>query len=166
MLSQKSPIPSPALPYPPTPTFWPWRSPVLGHIKWASPMDLSFQWWPTRPSSDTYAARDMSSGGYWVVHIVPPIGLQIPLAPRLLSLAPPLGHLWFLFLLSWECWIPHPSLTVKWYCASKKDILLSDIIQSYLIFCETDILLCSVLLLLRMDSIYCIQLTHSKKKLG
>jgi hypothetical protein len=27
MLSQKSPIPSPPLPYPPTPTFWPWRSP-------------------------------------------------------------------------------------------------------------------------------------------
>ena len=33
-------------------------------------------------------------GGYWLVHIVvPPIGLQIPLAPWLLSLAPPLGAL-------------------------------------------------------------------------
>jgi hypothetical protein len=33
-------------------------------------------------------------GGYWVVHIVlPPIGLQIPLAPWVLSLAPPLGAL-------------------------------------------------------------------------
>ena len=38
-------------PYPPTPTplpthsppFWPWRSPVLGHIKFACPMGLSFQ---------------------------------------------------------------------------------------------------------------------------
>jgi hypothetical protein len=30
--------------------------------------------------------------GYWLVHnVVPPIGLQIPLAPWLLSLAPPLG---------------------------------------------------------------------------
>jgi hypothetical protein len=29
--------------YPPTPTFWPWHSPVLGHIKFASPMGLSFQ---------------------------------------------------------------------------------------------------------------------------
>jgi hypothetical protein len=29
--------------YPPTPTFWPWRSPVLGHIKFACPMGLSFQ---------------------------------------------------------------------------------------------------------------------------
>jgi hypothetical protein len=33
-------------------------------------------------------------GGYWLVHIVvPPIGLQIPLAPWVLSLAPPLGAL-------------------------------------------------------------------------
>ena len=32
--------------------------------------------------------------GYWLVHIVvPPIGLQIPLAPWVLSLAPPLGVL-------------------------------------------------------------------------
>ena len=78
MLSKKSPIHSPPpLPYPPTPTFWPWHSPVLGHIKFARPMGLSFHWWPTRASSDTYAARDMSSGGYWLVHIVvPPTGLQ------------------------------------------------------------------------------------------
>ena len=55
------PYPPPQLPYPPTPTFWPWHSPVLGHIKFASPMDLSFQRWPTRPSFDTYAARDKSS---------------------------------------------------------------------------------------------------------
>jgi hypothetical protein len=61
MLSQKSPIPSPQLPYPPTPPFWPWRSPVLGYIKFASPMGLSFQWWPTRSSFDTYAARIKSS---------------------------------------------------------------------------------------------------------
>jgi hypothetical protein len=52
----------PQLPYPPTPPFWPWRSPVLGHIKFACPMGLSFQWWPTRPSFDTYAARVKSSG--------------------------------------------------------------------------------------------------------
>jgi hypothetical protein len=43
MLSQKSPIPSPPLPYPPIPIFWPWRSPVLGHIKFVCPMGLSFQ---------------------------------------------------------------------------------------------------------------------------
>ena len=32
----------PSLPYPPTPTFWPWRSLVLRHIKFARPMGLSF----------------------------------------------------------------------------------------------------------------------------
>ena len=32
--------------------------------------------------------------GYWLVHVVvPPVGLQIPLAPWVLSLAPPLGAL-------------------------------------------------------------------------
>ena len=32
--------------------------------------------------------------GYWIVHnVVPPIQLQIPLAPWVLSLAPPLGAL-------------------------------------------------------------------------
>jgi hypothetical protein len=61
MLSQRSPIPIPPIPYPPTPPFWPWCSPVLGHIKFASPMGLSLQWWPTRPSFDTYAAKDKSS---------------------------------------------------------------------------------------------------------
>jgi hypothetical protein len=66
MLSRKSPIPSPhpaLLPYPPTPTSWPWCSSVLGHIKFTRPMGLSFQWWPTRPCSVTYAAKDTSSGG-------------------------------------------------------------------------------------------------------
>ena len=53
---------TPPLPYPPTPTSWPWCSPVLRHIKFARPMGLSFQWWPTRPFSGTYAARDTSSG--------------------------------------------------------------------------------------------------------
>jgi hypothetical protein len=43
MLAQKSLMPSPQLPYPLIPTFWPWNSPVLGHIKFACPMDLSFQ---------------------------------------------------------------------------------------------------------------------------
>jgi hypothetical protein len=46
-----------------TPTSWPWLSLVLGHIKFARPRGLASQWWLTRPSSATYAARDMSSGG-------------------------------------------------------------------------------------------------------
>jgi hypothetical protein len=52
--TKSPPYPPPPLPYPPIPTFWPWRSPILGHIKFACPMGLSFQWWPTRPSFDTY----------------------------------------------------------------------------------------------------------------
>jgi hypothetical protein len=59
----KSPPFSPPLPYPPTPTSWPWCFPVLRQIKFAGPRGLSSQWWPTRPSSDTYAARDTSSRG-------------------------------------------------------------------------------------------------------
>jgi hypothetical protein len=61
----ESPLyPPPALlPYPPTPASWPWHSPVLGYIKFARPRGLSYQRWPTRPSSATYAARYMSSGG-------------------------------------------------------------------------------------------------------
>ena len=64
MLSQKFPIPTPALlSYTLTPTSWPWLSPVLEHIKFAKPSVLSSQLWPTRPYSATYTARDRSSGG-------------------------------------------------------------------------------------------------------
>jgi hypothetical protein len=52
-------LPDP-LPHPPTPTSWPCRSPVLRHIKLASPMGLSFS------LSDSYAARDTSSRGVLV----------------------------------------------------------------------------------------------------
>jgi hypothetical protein len=48
------PPPPALLPYPPTPSSWPWCSPVLGHIKFTRPRGLSSQWWPTRPSSATY----------------------------------------------------------------------------------------------------------------
>ena len=34
--------PPTTLPYPPTPTSWPWHSPELRHIKFARPMGLSF----------------------------------------------------------------------------------------------------------------------------
>ena len=37
---------------------------------------------------------ESSALGYWLVHnVVPPIGLQTPLVPWVLSLAPPLGAL-------------------------------------------------------------------------
>jgi hypothetical protein len=45
------PYPLPHFPTHPFPFYWPWHSPVLGHIQFACPMGLSFQWWPTRPSS-------------------------------------------------------------------------------------------------------------------
>jgi hypothetical protein len=63
-------LPPVMIPYPSTPASWPWRSSVLGHIKFARPRGLSSQWWPTRPSSATYTARDTSYGWYWLVHIV------------------------------------------------------------------------------------------------
>ena len=65
-------------------------------------------WCPTRPSSATYVAGAMGPSmctvcwwlspwellGYWLVHIVvPPMGLQTPSAPWVLSLDPPLGTL-------------------------------------------------------------------------
>ena len=56
------PYPPANFPTHPFPLFWPWHSPVLGHIKFVCPMGLSFQSWPTRPSFDTYAARVKSSG--------------------------------------------------------------------------------------------------------
>jgi hypothetical protein len=41
---ESSLYPPPALlPYPPTPTSWPWHSPVLGHIKFARSRGLSSQ---------------------------------------------------------------------------------------------------------------------------
>ena len=45
MLSGKSLTPPPPalLPYSPTPTSWPWSSPVLGHTKFARPRGLSSQ---------------------------------------------------------------------------------------------------------------------------
>jgi hypothetical protein len=103
------------LPHPPPPTFWPCRSPVLRHIKFARLMGLSFHWWPTRSSSDTYAARVTApggargGGGYWLVHVVvPPIGLQIPwllliinYLHRVISLKDHLS----IMLLWWECFI-------------------------------------------------------------
>jgi hypothetical protein len=43
MLSQKSPIPSPPTSLPThSHFFWPWRSPVLGHIQFACPMGKAF----------------------------------------------------------------------------------------------------------------------------
>jgi hypothetical protein len=50
------------LPYPTTTTSWPWHSPVLGHIKFARPMSLSSQGWPTRSSSATQLSIGWNTG--------------------------------------------------------------------------------------------------------
>jgi hypothetical protein len=52
------------LPYPPTPTSWPWLSPVLGYIKFARPMVLSSQWWPTRPGTGIASHKTAISGSF------------------------------------------------------------------------------------------------------
>jgi hypothetical protein len=94
MLYQKSPIPThPHSPTHPLPLFGPgfplyWGIQSL-HVQWAS------------LSSDgrlghllIHMQLETRAPGYWLVHnVVPPIGLQIPLAPWVLSLAPPLGAL-------------------------------------------------------------------------
>jgi hypothetical protein len=91
MLSQKSTIPSSPLPYTPTPTFWP-CIPLYWGI-----YNLHVQW--TSHSNDglldhllIHMQLESRAWGYWLVHnVVPPIGLQIPLAPWVLSLAPHWG---------------------------------------------------------------------------
>jgi hypothetical protein len=84
--SESTLYPPPALlPTLPTPASWLWYFPVLGHIIYTRPI--------VSPPNDgrlghpaTYATRDTSSGGYSLVHmVVPPIGLQTPLAPCIFS---------------------------------------------------------------------------------
>ena len=95
MLFRKSPIPSPhPAPLPTHSCFLTLVFPCIGAYNLHKTTGFSSQKRLARPSSATYAARDMSSEGYWLVHIVvPPIGLQTPSAPWVLSLAPPLGAL-------------------------------------------------------------------------
>jgi hypothetical protein len=90
--------PAPALlPNPPTPASWPWHSPVLGHMIFARPgasppIDGRLGHHLLHIQLETQALGGW--GEYWLVHIVvPPIGLQTPLAPWVFSLAPSLGAL-------------------------------------------------------------------------
>jgi hypothetical protein len=63
VLSQKSPIPCHPTPLSTYSHFLALAFPYTEAQKFAQPMGLS-------SSSDTYAARDTSSGGYWLDHIV------------------------------------------------------------------------------------------------
>jgi hypothetical protein len=63
MLSWESPIPSPCpAPQPTHSHFLPLAFPCTGAYNLHKTKGLSSQWWSTRPSSATYAARDMSYG--------------------------------------------------------------------------------------------------------
>jgi hypothetical protein len=96
MLYQKSPIPSP--PHFPTHSFPFFFGPGVP-LYWGI-YSLQVQW--ASLSSDgrlghllIHMQLESRAPGYWLVHnVVPPIGLQIPLAPWVLSIAPPLGALW------------------------------------------------------------------------
>jgi hypothetical protein len=94
MLSPKTPIPSPdLLPNSPTPTSWPWHCPVQGH--------MIFKKLRAFPPIDgrlghllIHMQLETQLWGVLVSFIVvPPIGLQTPLAPWVLFLAPSLGAL-------------------------------------------------------------------------
>jgi hypothetical protein len=107
---KKNPLSPPTLPVPqPTHSHsWSWHSPILGHRTFRGPrasppidnqtghpllhMQLEpqvppcvfFDWW--------FSPKEL--WGYWLVHIdVPPMGLQTPSAPYILSLASSLGTL-------------------------------------------------------------------------
>jgi hypothetical protein len=91
----KSPLypPPTLLPNPLTPASWPWHSPVLEHMIFPRPR-------ASHPIDGQlghpllHMQLETQLLGYWLVHIVvPPIGLQTPLAPWVLSLAPSLGAL-------------------------------------------------------------------------
>jgi hypothetical protein len=92
----------PKVPYTLPPTSLPTHSHLFGpgvplywgiyslHVQWAS---LSSDGWLGHLL--IHMQLESRAPGYCLVHnVVPPIGLQFPLAPWVLSLAPPLGALW------------------------------------------------------------------------
>jgi hypothetical protein len=105
------PLPTTLLTNPLTPASWPWQSPILGH--------RTFTWPRASPPTDDWLGHPLlhepwvqpsvffglwfsprKLWGYWLVHIdIPPMGLQTPSAPWVLSLAPSLGKL---LLVQWR----------------------------------------------------------------
>jgi hypothetical protein len=92
---RKSPpySPPPPIPYAPIPIFLTLAFPCTGHI------NLHVQWASLSSEGQLghfliHMQLESRAPGYWLVHnVVPPIGLQFPLAPWVLSLAHPLGAL-------------------------------------------------------------------------
>ena len=75
-------LPAPLLPYPPTPTSWPWHSPVLGHIKFARPRASL----PNDGRLETQVQGVLISSYYCsTCRVAGPFGSWV------LSLAPPMG---------------------------------------------------------------------------
>jgi hypothetical protein len=107
-LKTPSPI-SPPLTNPPTPTSLSWHSPTLGHqvfsgLRASPPTDVQEgypllhmhlePWVPPCALLDWLFSPWEIWGYYWLVYIVvPPMRLQAPSAPLVLSLPPPLGTL-------------------------------------------------------------------------
>ena len=106
--SEKSPIlfPLPLLTNLPTPASWPWHSPILGHRTFTGPraslptddelgyplLYMQLEPWVTPCVFFGWWFSLCKLCMYWFVHIVvPPMRLQTPSAPWVLSLAPSLG---------------------------------------------------------------------------
>jgi hypothetical protein len=96
MLSQKPPIPPTHTSLPTHSHFLALAFPCTGAYTVCVSNGPLF---PVMADSDMYhllihMQLESRAPGYWLVHnVVPPIGLQIPLAPWVLSLAPPSGAL-------------------------------------------------------------------------
>jgi hypothetical protein len=106
----KTPIPSlhPLLTNPPTPTSLSWHSPALGHGAFSGPkaspptdvvqghplLYMQLELWMPPYVLFCWWFSPWKLWGYWLICIVvPPMGLQTPSAPLVLSLALPLGTL-------------------------------------------------------------------------
>jgi hypothetical protein len=94
-------LPHPMLTNLPTPTSWPWHSPILGHrafteSRTSPPIDdwlghpllhMQLKSWVPPCGFCGWWFSPWEIWGYWIIHIVVhPIGLQTPLAPWVLSL--------------------------------------------------------------------------------
>ena len=149
---QKLPIPSPLSLFtnPPTSASLSWHSPTLGHRTFSGPRVsspvnarqghplLHMHLEPWIPPWVLFGGGLVpgNSVGYWFVHIVvPPMGLQAPSAPSVLSLAPPLGTLCLVQWLAVSihfciCQRLEESLRRQLYQASVSKLLLASTIVS------------------------------------
>jgi hypothetical protein len=108
--SENSPIPSPILLLTnlPTPASLPWNSLTLGHQAFTGPkasalidvlqghtlLHMGLELWVPSCVIFGWWFSPWDLWNFWWVHIVvPSMGLQVPSAPWVLSLAPPLGTL-------------------------------------------------------------------------